>query len=98
MLSVEHNEFNVCEDEFESIPLDASRVPLVTSYTKIGSRFVLDATLEEEIASVATIAIAFHPPDQIVLMKKVRAGSISLESFPTLQEVCQLCDLEVQFV
>ena len=67
--------------------MDASRVPLVTSYTKIGSKFVVDATWEEEQASVGTISVAFLPPDQIILMKKIRHGSISTDSFPLLFEV-----------
>jgi len=89
VLSCEHNEFNVSEDEFESIPLDASKVPLVTSYTKIGSKFVVDATWEEEQASVGTISLAFLPPDEIVLMKKIRSGSISSDSFSSLYEVSE---------
>ena len=87
VLSTEHNEFNVSEDEFEAIPLDATKVPLVTSYTKIGSKFVIDATWEEEQASVGTISLAFLPPNEIVLMKKIRPGSISSESFANLYEV-----------
>ena len=93
VLSAEYNEFNVSEDEFELISLDASNVPLVTSYTKIGSKFIVDTTWEEEESSVGTIAIAFLPPNEIVLMKKIRPGSINSDSFPNLYEVTY-CDCD----
>ena len=87
VLSEEHNDFIVSEDAFESTSLDVSKVPLVTCYTKIGSKFVIDATWEEEQTSVGTIALAFLPPDEILLMKKIRAGSISSDSFANLYQV-----------
>ena len=87
VLSADQNEFRVSEDEFEAVELDATRVPLVTSYTKIASKFVVDTTWEEEQASVGTISLAFVPPDEIVLIKKVRPGSISSDAFPALYEV-----------
>lgn len=87
VISAEHNEFKVSDDEFDSISLDASKVPLVTSYTKIGSKFVVDASWEEEQASVGTVAVAFSPPNEIALTKKIRSGSISNDSFSTLYEV-----------
>lgn len=86
ILSAEYNEFNVSEDEFESSGLDVSRVPLVTAYTKIGTKFVVDATWEEEQASVGTVALAFLPPDQVVLIKKIGIGSISTDSLHTLYQ------------
>lgn len=87
MLSEEHNEFNVSEDDFTAASLDASKVPLVTSFTKVASKFIVDPTWEEEKASVGTVSIAFSPPDDIVLIKKLRVGSISSESFPDLYQV-----------
>lgn len=87
IFSTEHNEFSISEDEFESIILDSSRVPLVTCFTKIGSKFILDATWEEEQASVGTVCVAFVPPDDIVLIKKIRHGTISTDSLPLLYEV-----------
>ncbi|KAF7492180.1 Exosome complex component RRP42 [Sarcoptes scabiei] len=86
ILSANQNEFTVSEDEFDSIELDASKVPLITSYTKIGSKFVVDPTWEEEQASVGTIVVAFVPPDQTVLIKKIRHGSIGIDSLPILYE------------
>ncbi len=87
VLSVEHNEFQVSEDSFQATSLDASKVPLVTSYTKVASKFIVDPTWEEEQASVGTVSIAFFPPDEIVRIKKLRVGSISSEAFPDLYQV-----------
>lgn len=95
VLSVEHNEFQVSEDSFQATSLDASKVPLVTSYTKVASKFIVDPTWEEEQASVGTVSIAFFPPDEIVRIKKLRVGSISSEAFPDLYQLATKFGLEL---
>lgn len=89
VLSVEHNEFTLAEDEYDSVVLDASQVPIVTCYTKIGSKFVVDVTMDEEAASVGTIAVAFLPPKEIVLVKKILVGTVHLDSYVLLYEIAQ---------
>jgi len=56
----EEQDFEVSDDPYDSTPIDISNVPLLITLNKIGNRFVVDATPEEEVCSDAHLLISIN--------------------------------------
>eukprot|EP01087_Luapelamoeba_hula_P006224 TRINITY_DN16304_c0_g1_i1.p1 TRINITY_DN16304_c0_g1~~TRINITY_DN16304_c0_g1_i1.p1 ORF type:complete len:299 (+),score=30.56 TRINITY_DN16304_c0_g1_i1:17-913(+) len=61
----EEDDIEVSDDPQESTPLDISNVPIFVTLTRIGSRFVVDATIEEEQCEVVRALIAVNKKGNI---------------------------------
>lgn len=73
------DEFAVCEDAFEAIRLDVSRVPLFVTLTRISNQYVIDVLREEEAESISSVTFAVNQDDGIVYIKKLGVGSLHSE-------------------
>ena len=75
------DEFAVCEDAFEAIRLDVSRVPLFVTLTRISNQYVIDVSREEEAGSISSVTFAVNQDDGIVYIKKLGVGSLHPDPF-----------------
>ncbi|CAK9295200.1 unnamed protein product [Gordionus sp. m RMFG-2023] len=65
---------NNSSDEFN---IDVSNCPLLLTISKIGANHIIDACLEEESCSIASLIFAIIPNGNILLTKKLGNGSLN---------------------
>eukprot|EP00794_Sanderia_malayensis_P003695 gene3695-4213_t len=70
-------DFDVLDDQYDVQTIDVSRVPLIVTVNKIGSRFVLDATAEEEACCDAKLLVAVNGAGRICGMRKLGVGGLN---------------------
>eukprot|EP01133_Synstelium_polycarpum_P012058 gene12058-14109_t len=71
-------EFEVSEDTREYLAIDIDNMPICVTLTKIGSQFVIDSTLEEEVCMDARLTIGINKKSMICGIQK--GGSEGLDA------------------
>jgi len=69
-------EIEVSDDPEDVTTIDVSNVPLTTTLHKIGKRFIVDASLQEELCSEARVVVAVTKSEKVVMAQKAGGGSI----------------------
>ncbi|XP_039192048.1 exosome complex component RRP42 isoform X1 [Crotalus tigris] len=80
------HEFELSDDPFDCIRLNVDNIPCIVTLSKIGYRHVIDATLQEEACSLASLLISVTSQGVITCMKKVGRGSLDPESIFEMME------------
>ncbi|NXN95196.1 EXOS7 protein, partial [Rhinopomastus cyanomelas] len=79
-------EIELSDDPYDCIRLDVGEVPCIVTLSKIGHRHVVDATLEEEACSLASLLVSVTSKGALTSMKKVGKGSLDPESIFEMME------------
>ncbi|XP_062975908.1 exosome complex component RRP42 [Elgaria multicarinata webbii] len=79
-------EIELSDDPFDCIRLNVENVPCIVTLSKIGYRHVVDATLQEEACSLASLLISVTSRGVLTCMKKVGRGSLDPESIFEMME------------
>ncbi|KAI1242915.1 hypothetical protein IHE44_0000474 [Lamprotornis superbus] len=82
-------EIELSDDPYDCIRLNVDEVPCIVTLSKIGYRHVVDATLQEEACSLASLLISVTSKGAITSMKKVGKGSLDPESIFEMMETGQ---------
>uniref|UniRef100_A0A803V3F6 Exosome component 7 n=1 Tax=Ficedula albicollis TaxID=59894 RepID=A0A803V3F6_FICAL len=88
-------EIELSDDPYDCIRLNVDEVPCIITLSKIGYRHVVDATLQEEACSLASLLISVTSKGAITSMKKVGKGSLDPESIFEMMEVRNVEQLTV---
>lgn len=73
-------EIELSDDPFDCIQLNVENVPCIITVTKIGHRHVVDATVQEEACSLASLLISVTSKGVLTCIRKVGKGSLDPES------------------
>nr|XP_033786222.1 exosome complex component RRP42 [Geotrypetes seraphini] len=73
-------EIELSDDPYDCIRLNVENVPCIVTLSKIGHRHVVDATLQEEACTLASLLISVTSKGMLTGMKKVGKGSLDPES------------------
>ncbi|OXB65965.1 hypothetical protein ASZ78_002713 [Callipepla squamata] len=79
-------EIELSDDPYDCIRLNVDDVPCIVTLSKIGYRHVVDATLQEEACSLASLLIAITSKGALTCMKKIGKGSLDPESIFEMME------------
>uniref|UniRef100_A0A8B9J3B8 Exosome component 7 n=1 Tax=Amazona collaria TaxID=241587 RepID=A0A8B9J3B8_9PSIT len=82
-------EIELSDDPYDCIRLNVENVPLIVTLSKIGYRHVVDATLEEEACSLASLLVSVTSKGALTSIKKVGRGSLDPESIFEMMELPQ---------
>ena len=82
-------EINLPEDPSDVIKLKTSNCPVLVTISKIGNHHVVDATLEEEFCSHASLIVGVTSKGMITGVKKRGQGSLCLESVNEMLETAK---------
>ncbi|KAG8139365.1 putative Exosome complex component RRP42-like protein, partial [Naja naja] len=74
------HEIELSDDPFDCVRLSVYNIPCIVTLSKIGYRHVVDATLQEEACSLASLLISITSQGVITCIKKVGRGSLDPES------------------
>jgi exosome complex RNA-binding protein Rrp42 (RNase PH superfamily) len=91
----EMGEAQISEDVFNVFNLDAEQIPLLLSLTRVGGKYVVDATQEEEAASFTSIVFAFDTKGHILHTKKITSGNFYPEALKEIIPVIILQSLNL---
>ncbi|XP_030063017.1 exosome complex component RRP42-like [Microcaecilia unicolor] len=73
-------EIELSDDPYDCIRLNVENVPCIITLSKIGHRHVVDATLQEEACTLASLLVSVTSKGLLTGMKKVGKGSLDPES------------------
>ncbi|KAE8597019.1 hypothetical protein XENTR_v10016324 [Xenopus tropicalis] len=73
-------DFELSDDPYDCVRLNVVNVPCIVTLSRIGHRHVVDATLQEEACSVASLLIAVTSKGILTCMRKIGKGSLDPES------------------
>jgi len=82
-------EINLPDDPSDVIKLKTSNCPVLVTVSKIGNHHVVDATLEEEVCSHASLIVGVTSKGLVTGVKKVGKGSLSLGSVNEMMETAR---------
>ncbi|NXK87541.1 EXOS7 protein, partial [Formicarius rufipectus] len=82
-------EIELSDDPYDCIRLNVDEVPCIVTLSKIGYRHVVDATLQEEACSLASLLISVTSKGTLTSVKKVGKGSLDPESIFEMMETGQ---------
>lgn len=68
------------DDLNEVTKLDSKKIPLFMAMTRIGNKFIVDSTQEEEASSLSCMLFAVDSNGKIVLTKKILSGNLHVDS------------------
>jgi len=89
-------ELEISDDPYDVVPLNVTDLPCFITLFRVGSEFIVDATLEEESCSKANLVLAMSP-SEIIMMKEVGGpGSLHIETVTDILEVGQEMGLTLQ--
>ncbi|KAM6169365.1 exosome complex component RRP42 [Rhynchocyon petersi] len=74
------------DDPYDCIRLSVEDVPCIVTLCKIGYRHVVDATLQEEACSLASLLVSVTSKGVVTCMRKVGKGSLDPESIFEMME------------
>jgi len=79
-LNADSDDLEIVEEDEKFLSfLDIQRIPLILTLTRISGRYIVDATVEEESASVSSIILAIDSQGQVVHSKKMGVGTLLAE-------------------
>ncbi|NP_001086766.1 exosome component 7 S homeolog [Xenopus laevis] len=73
-------DFELSDDPYDCVRLNVVNVPCIVTLSRIGHRHVVDATLQEEACSVASLLISVTSKGILTCMRKIGKGSLDPES------------------
>uniref|UniRef100_A0A5F9DTE0 Exosome component 7 n=1 Tax=Oryctolagus cuniculus TaxID=9986 RepID=A0A5F9DTE0_RABIT len=79
-------EIELSDDPYDCIQLSVENVPCIITLCKIGYRHVVDATLQEEACSLASLLVSVTNKGVVTCMRKVGKGSLDPESIFEMME------------
>lgn len=86
------------DDLSEVIKFDSKKIPLFLTMTRIGHKFIVDTTQEEEAASLSCILFAVDSTGHIVHTKKITTGNLHVDSLKEIFPVCSFIDLFIRIL
>jgi len=69
-------DIEVSDDPYDIIPVDVSNVPVLVTLNKIGNRYVVDATAEEEVCTDAQLLVSINSKGKLCSAQKHGDGAI----------------------
>ncbi|XP_012575977.1 PREDICTED: exosome complex component RRP42 isoform X3 [Condylura cristata] len=79
-------DIELSDDPYDCIRLSVEHVPCIVTLCKIGCRHVVDATLQEEACSLASLLVSVTSKGVMTCMRKVGKGSLDPESIFEMME------------
>ncbi|XP_006746704.1 exosome complex component RRP42 [Leptonychotes weddellii] len=79
-------DIELSDDPYDCIRLSVENVPCIVTLCKIGYRHVVDATLQEEACSLASLLVSVTSTGVVTCMRKVGKGSLDPESIFEMME------------
>ncbi|XP_004835117.1 exosome complex component RRP42 [Heterocephalus glaber] len=79
-------DIELSDDPYDCMQLSVENVPCIVTLCKIGCRHVVDATLQEEACSLASLLVAVTSSGVVTCMRKVGKGSLDPESIFEMME------------
>ncbi|KAL4672622.1 hypothetical protein H8957_009551 [Semnopithecus entellus] len=79
-------DIELSDDPYDCIRLSVENVPCIVTLCKIGYRHVVDATLQEEACSLASLLVSVTSKGVVTCMRKVGKGSLDPESIFEMME------------
>ncbi|XP_045634627.1 exosome complex component RRP42 isoform X3 [Ursus americanus] len=79
-------DIELSDDPYDCIRLSVENVPCIVTLCKIGYRHVVDATLQEEACSLASLLVSVTNTGVVTCMRKVGKGSLDPESIFEMME------------
>nr|XP_045718558.1 exosome complex component RRP42 isoform X2 [Mirounga angustirostris] len=79
-------DIELSDDPYDCIRLSVENVPCIVTLCKIGYRHVVDATLQEEACSLASLLVSVTSTGVMTCMRKVGKGSLDPESIFEMME------------
>ncbi|XP_076773996.1 exosome complex component RRP42 isoform X2 [Arvicanthis niloticus] len=79
-------DIELSDDPYDCIRLSVENVPCIVTLCKIGCRHVVDATLQEEACSLASLLVSVTSKGVVTCMRKVGKGSLDPESIFEMME------------
>ncbi|KAM8966387.1 exosome complex component RRP42 [Pelodytes ibericus] len=73
-------DFELSDDPYDCMRLNVASVPCIITLNRIGHRHVVDATLQEEACSVASLLVSVTSQGILTCMRKLGKGSLDPES------------------
>ncbi|XP_002157039.2 exosome complex component RRP42 [Hydra vulgaris] len=67
----------VSDDPYNSTPIDVSNIPILVTLNKVGERYIVDATAEEEICSDAQLLVSINQKGNVCSVQKHGSGGIN---------------------
>lgn len=80
-------DIELSDDPYDCIRLSVENVPCIVTLCKIGYRHVVDATLQEEACSLASLLVSVTSKGVVTCTRKVGKGSLDPESVFEMMEV-----------
>ncbi|XP_073757153.1 exosome complex component RRP42 isoform X1 [Callorhinus ursinus] len=88
-------DIELSDDPYDCIRLSVENVPCIVTLCKIGYRHVVDATLQEEACSLASLLVSVTSTGVVTCMRKVGKGSLDPESiFEMMEHLCMAATAE----
>jgi exosome complex component RRP42 len=78
--TIEETEFDIIDDPAAATSLDVASVPVCITLSKMGTRYVVDTTLEEEACVDSKLLISVKRNGTICGMQKTGMGAIDINS------------------
>ncbi|NP_001238821.2 exosome complex component RRP42 [Pan troglodytes] len=79
-------DIELSDDPYDCIRLSVENVPCIITLCKIGYRHVVDATLQEEACSLASLLVSVTSKGVVTCVRKVGKGSLDPESIFEMME------------
>uniref|UniRef100_F7GH28 Exosome component 7 n=1 Tax=Callithrix jacchus TaxID=9483 RepID=F7GH28_CALJA len=79
-------DIELSDDPYDCIRLSVENVPCIVTLCKIGYRHVVDATLQEEACSLASLLVSVTSKGVVTCLRKVGKGSLDPESIFEMME------------
>ncbi|XP_068094385.1 exosome complex component RRP42-like [Hyperolius riggenbachi] len=73
-------DIELSDDPYDCMRLSVEGVPCIVTLSKIGHRHVVDATLQEEACSLASLLVAVNSKGTVTCIRKMGKGSLDPES------------------
>ncbi|CAH2283205.1 exosome complex component RRP42 [Pelobates cultripes] len=73
-------DFELSDDPYDCMRLNVANVPCIVTLSRIGHRQVVDATLQEEACSLASLLVSVTSTGILTFMRKLGSGSLDPES------------------
>ncbi|XP_068092430.1 exosome complex component RRP42 [Hyperolius riggenbachi] len=73
-------DIELSDDPYDCMRLSVEGVPCIVTLNKIGHRHVVDATLQEEACSLASLLVAVNSKGTVTCIRKMGKGSLDPES------------------
>ncbi|XP_075683190.1 exosome complex component RRP42 [Rhinoderma darwinii] len=73
-------DIELSDDPYDCMRLNVEHVPCIVTLSRIGHRHVVDATLQEEACSLASLLISVTSEGTLTCMRKIGKGSLDPES------------------